>query len=367
MRMVDVTTGHSTIRLFSRHLADTVYQGRNPSMRNIVEAHTTWKSYVSDDSHPTGLGAANVILPEVQRARSAQAPESSRSILVGTALLGLICYAGRKYRRRFVAAILLACIGVGAGEAAMVAPLGGPAGRDWELVRNLSDEFGGPAVNDAIWQRGWLSSDPDNVQIANGTLLLTIPKASGSYSPGAYMASREMGSYGYYEARMKPNANTGREVGCAFWLFNGASSNGINYREIDIVEQFGSTDPWANFNLYHRHDGGEMVQYWNGVQDSTFPTDYHVYGLDWTPTTLTTYIDGVKIVAVENPAFDIGMSVVMSYGYAKAPSADQLPASMSFDYVRVWQAVPEPSSIVLLIVAVMGLTPYAWRRQRAKA
>lgn len=63
---------------------------------NSEPNHATWNFYVPDGLHPTALGSANVILPEIQRVLTAQAPEPPMLGLASLGLVWLLLYRWRK-------------------------------------------------------------------------------------------------------------------------------------------------------------------------------------------------------------------------------------------------------------------------------
>ena len=98
------------------------------------------------------------------------------------------------------------------------------------------------------------------------------------------------------------------------------------------------------------------------------PTTYHYYGVNWNPSTITFYIDGVQrfqISGTDAAKFNVPLFVMLNtqnFTWLGDPTS-QLPATMSVDYVRVWSdnviAVAEPSNIKLSASALIGLLAYA--------
>ena len=122
-------------------------------MYNSEPDHATWKGYIPDDIHPNTLGIAEVILPEVQRALTAQVPEPTSSMLLVTAMLGMLCFVGRQSRCRktvfkmgFFFAIASVCATGSAALSWNIMPLGDsityggavPGGYRGQLYNNLN-------------------------------------------------------------------------------------------------------------------------------------------------------------------------------------------------------------------------------------
>jgi beta-glucanase (GH16 family) len=238
----------------------------------------------------------------------------------------------------------------------------------WKLV--FQDEFEGHALDGSKWTTCYPWFDPAGgctnegnhelewylpqaVTVAGGTVTLradqgpytgtngtVYPYTSGMIASGATPSTdpRFVYQYGYAEARLKLPA--GRGLWPAFWL---APADGTWPPEVDIAERVGGTSP----------DKVEMVLHFalpQGGHDSSitefegpdFQAEWHVFGLEWTPDELTWYIDGVmrkhytKVKNIpQKPMYPIVSLAVL--GRRPPDASVQFPATMSVDYVRVWQ------------------------------
>lgn len=103
--------------------------------------------------------------------------------------------------------------------------------------------------------------------------------------------------YGYLEARIKMNCGNGFFP--AFWLYGvnyGSTHQGADYQEIDIFEM---TYGHQSSNI--THDQNIMTSNRHYLESPTNPptlfmindyTNYHKYGLEWTPSKFIYYVDG---------------------------------------------------------------------------
>jgi beta-glucanase (GH16 family) len=88
---------------------------------------------------------------------------------------------------------------------------------------------------------------------------------------------------------------------------------------------------------------------------------YHVYGLAWTPSTITWYFDGAETYQASNTYWHDPQHIIFdletNIPWAGTPESNLLPAAMSVDYFRMWTMtdVPEPSSLIILAMVA------AWR------
>lgn len=158
--------------------------------------------------------------------------------------------------------------------------------------------------------------------------------------------------YGYFEARMRWDVVNGAWP--AFWLipaqdakgeavYNGTKETG----EIDIFEGqgdhphtfYGTIHDWVNL-----HDHANKNNAFNISNNIDF-SQFHVYGLLWTPGKVTWYLDNQPLHSENTPAiFDRqDFFLVLSMGEGQDWKAGDLsgittPAmTMNVDWVRVWQ------------------------------
>jgi hypothetical protein len=183
----------------------------------------------------------------------------------------------------------------------------------------------------------------------------TCPYQYHHYTSGA-ITSFENIQFGYVEARIKLSDNYG--LFPAFWT----QVHGVIYNEIDIFEMTpGSlnTDPASLFynqvstknimtNNLHISD--------NDISNLNFQahyinnyTQWHTYGLEWTPSKLIYYIDGQAIRNSENPNYSLHPSlggdiniptgIVLNLAlynfvaYAQSPNEWYLPTDYPIDYL----------------------------------
>jgi beta-glucanase (GH16 family) len=156
-------------------------------------------------------------------------------------------------------------------------------------------------------EREWYTSAANKLN-GSSNLVITANKLSANTAPNCYYGKCEWSSgkittynkvnftYGYLEARIKNPAGGGTWP--AFWMLG----NDIAIRpwplcgEIDIMEGEGNapytnwgTAHWANTNQWDhiQGPGNNTVSLSSKLSDA-----YHTYGILWTPTSLTWYVDG---------------------------------------------------------------------------
>jgi beta-glucanase (GH16 family) len=234
---------------------------------------------------------------------------------------------------------------------------------DWHLA--FHDEFSGPTVAANVWadKFWWGGNVYDNsdeleaydrsaVSTSNGALNITArkqntagtdartyPYASGLLTTGGVDGQAAAGftfTHGYAEARIK--IPKGQGLWPAFWMLPASRHDGNG--EIDIMEVIGS-DPVTHEMHYHVHGNHEGKAWHSGIDLSQ---DYHVYAVDWQADHIAFYVDGIErwryadAASIVNEPMYLMLNLAVGGQWPGAPDATtQFPATMSVDYVRVWQ------------------------------
>lgn len=239
-----------------------------------------------------------------------------------------------------------------------------------------SDEFDGNAVNTNNWSfetggGGWGNNEKEfyqaeNATVANGNLVITAKKQSVGGMP--YTSARMITkgkrefTYGRFEARIKLPQGQGQWP--AFWML-GANISTVPWPkcgEIDIMENTNT----SNSVLGTMHWFSNAYTYYGG-NTTTTPQDYHVYRVDWTPTAITWFVDGVQFWTgnIENningteefhsPFFVLLNLAVGGNLPGQTIDESRLPASMYVDYVRVSQLTGSSTAPIGQVVTLKGI------------
>lgn len=123
-----------------------------------------------------------------------------------------------------------------------------------------------------------------NIDIANNLLTLSLTKGGDRGYEGAEYRSGARFSYGYFSVSMKPAKCSG--VISSFFTYTGRP-----WHEIDI-EFLGDDTTKVQFNYFTNGEGGYEYIYDLGFDASE---DFHEYGFDWQPDSITWYVDGVSV------------------------------------------------------------------------
>lgn len=232
-----------------------------------------------------------------------------------------------------------------------------------------SDEFNNSEVNMSNWTfetgaGGWGNNElqnythGDNAHISDGKLIITAKKVDDHKAAGSYTSTRLISSgkqefaYGRMEVRAKLPSGTG--IWPAIWML-GANVGQVGWPacgEIDIMEYVGF-EPNVIHSTIHTPSG------FGGDGDGSEKTldtaeeEFHIYGMLWTETKITFYVDTPEnVVHVYEPSskndsnwpfnkpyfFILNIAVGGNWGGVKGIDNSIFPQTMEIDYVRVYQA-----------------------------
>ncbi|WP_068775041.1 glycoside hydrolase family 16 protein [Paenibacillus sp. FJAT-26967] len=159
--------------------------------------------------------------------------------------------------------------------------------------------------------------------------------------------------YGYFEIRAK-FSNAGGGGHQAWWLVGTQEDTDANGQttknsEIDIIESFFSKPQTWRIAAYGWNDP-DFLSYWEGFEDpvpSGNPTEeFHIYGMEWTPTALNFYYDNQLYKTINQaPQSPMGMILGIYTDAGSGQHNNVFPKKWFVDYVRVWKkngGYPEP-------------------------
>lgn len=260
----------------------------------------------------------------------------------------------------------------------------------WHMVWN--DEFEGSDLDTTKWnttdsygrdqcfgggnnEQQCYTGTSQNVEIADGNLILTARSASGLSQGRTYTSGRVQSrgkgdfTYGKFEARIKLPSGQGSWP--AFWMLPTPSdgSSGGDYGtwaasgEIDIMEavNLGATAPGcaAPCKDIHGtlHFGGQWPNNAQTPSGSSTLTDidaFHTYAIEWYPDEMRWFLDGQQYHSRNqtewysqgapndpNAPFDRDFHLILNLAvggnWPGAADGQNFPRQMEIEYVRVYQ------------------------------
>lgn len=236
------------------------------------------------------------------------------------------------------------------------------------------DEFDGQSLDTSKWryatansggseQQAYTVGRTANVRLENSNLILEAKKdnyVSGwTWSSGRIDTSGLAGfKYGRLEAKLKYDVVSGAfpafwTIGTCAYYPTGEDVHGVKYSkgtqwaqngEIDMFEGRGTNSEISQGGWYNQDDGKGNLSMVFGTKNVD-ASQYHVYAIEWTETSITSYIDGVatgskdtsKITSWNRPMYIILNMAVGSTGGVPADNCTSM--KMEVDWVRVYAPV----------------------------
>lgn len=177
-----------------------------------------------------------------------------------------------------------------------------------------------------------------SISVANGVAAITAKNTGGgidgSWTSGILSTNGlHQWEYGYFQVTAKLPAGQGFWPG--IWLYQSGSNND----ELDMMESVGGGN-----TVYQTVHDASGQQYQSQTTSSTFTTSYNTYGMLWTPTSVTYYING-KETGSWNVAINASMWLMIDFEVAGAnewggPPNSSTPttAQMDISSVQVYQS-----------------------------
>lgn len=236
------------------------------------------------------------------------------------------------------------------------------------------DEFDGQTLDTTKWryathnsggseQQAYTMNRTENVRLENSNLILEAKKDgyvnNWTWSSGRIDTSGLAGfKYGRLEAKLKYDVVSGAfpafwTIGTCAYYPTGENVHGVQKSkgtqwaqngEIDMFEGRGTNAEIVQGGWYNQDDGKGNLQMIFGSKNID-ASQYHVYAVEWTETTMIAYIDGVEtgrknisdITSWQRPQYIIlNMAVGSTGGY---PTEDCTSMKMEVDWVRVYAPV----------------------------
>lgn len=185
--------------------------------------------------------------------------------------------------------------------------------------------------------------------ITDGTLKI-IAKKKGDEVISIRMNTHESWTYGYFEARLK--LPVGKGTWPAFWMLPKDQNKWPDDGEIDIMEEVGVRPNWTSSAIHSKAYYHSIKTHKTGEQYvPTAESDFHVYGLEWTPDYIMGFVDGKAHFIFRNDKmnnkdtwpFDkpfylkLNLAWGGDWGGMNGVDDGALPATYEIDYVRVYQ------------------------------
>jgi beta-glucanase (GH16 family) len=242
---------------------------------------------------------------------------------------------------------------------ATLALVTGASAQNWQLV--WQDTFDNGTIGpDWVFETGaggWGNNElqyyrQENATVENGALVITAKNESfgGAAYTSARMKTQGRASwkYGKIEARIAMPSFQG----CwpAFWML-GDSISSIGWPacgEIDIMEHVNTGN--TTYGAVHwTAPNGSQADYTGNTTANSAITNYHTYTVEWTPTAIKWFVDGVQFNVIDitngtggtsefHEKFFILLNLAIGGNWpGNTVNTGAMPAKMYVDYVKVYQ------------------------------
>jgi beta-glucanase (GH16 family) len=240
------------------------------------------------------------------------------------------------------------------------APGAAPVTPYGDVVQNYtlswSDEFDGTTLDTTKWDyridsKMWSTQQAANVSVADGKLNIDLKheKVGKKSYTGGGVISKQAFQYGYYEARYKVPPGSGWHT--SFWTmaYNDKNTKPVGTQEIDICEQDSvkTTSYSAGVIAWGNKGKGIGRKY---VKTPDLSADFHVWGCEFTPTTVRYFFDGKlthesNMTNIKQGPQNIWLTcIACGLGGTKYVDNGKLPATAEFDYVRFFESPDNKAS-----------------------
>lgn len=191
-----------------------------------------------------------------------------------------------------------------------------------EYKLTFIDDFDGTELNEEYWnyekhQPGWVNNElqeytdsKDNIYVKDGNLVIKANKETRTTEDGQQYdwytsgkvttAGKKDFRFGKFEIRAKSVAGQG--LWPALWMMprnENFYGQWPRCGEIDIMEQLGN-EPNKTYSTIHYGNPHKEQQGTYVLENGSFADDYHVYGLEWEPSEMRFYVDGILIKTVND-------------------------------------------------------------------
>ncbi|MCQ2505866.1 MAG: glycoside hydrolase family 16 protein [Lachnospiraceae bacterium] len=201
----------------------------------------------------------------------------------------------------------------------------------------------------------------ENVKVENGALIITA--RAEEYNERQYTSARintfghRSFKYGYFEAEACLPKATGTWP--AIWFLPESIRQGERWPlcgEIDLVEHVHRHKDDLFYSLHaqnHNHANPNTVQYTRTFHCDGVCENFHKYGMLWTEEYIEYFLDGKSVcrynksddedTSNESWPFDkeyfMILNVAVGGGFGGPVTDEELPSSMTVNYVRAWQKI----------------------------
>ncbi len=193
----------------------------------------------------------------------------------------------------------------------------------------------------------YYTSRSQNVIVQGGVLKIKAVKESfsGSSYTSARLLTKDLFAFKYGKVEVRAKLPEGKGTWPAIWMLgsNISTAGWPACGEIDIMEHKGNEPNKIHATLhYPGRSGGNADGSSRMITNAS--TEFHVYKLEWSATSIDIYVDNQMVHSVANNSkipfnhdFFIILNVAMGGTFGGAVDPGFTNATMEIDYVRVYR------------------------------
>ncbi|AWI27312.1 family 16 glycosylhydrolase [Flavobacterium pallidum] len=188
------------------------------------------------------------------------------------------------------------------------------------------------------------TNSADNVIVADGNLKITAKKEGSNYT-SARLKSENKFEFKYGKIEFRAKLPIGGGTWPALWALgqNYATNSWPACGEIDVMEHVGNNQNVIHGTLHYPGASGGNANT-NSTNVPNVSTEFHVYSVIWSATSIKFYVDGNVYHSYANVAgspfnadFFLIMNVAMGGNFGGTIDPAFTQSTMEVDYVRVYQ------------------------------
>ncbi len=227
------------------------------------------------------------------------------------------------------------------------------------------DEFDGDVLDQDDWthevgtgSNGWGNNElqyyrPQNTTIKEGCLVITARRENygGSEFTSSRIITQDKVTFQYGRVDIRAALPKGQGIWPALWMLgnNIGSVGWPSCGEIDIMEMIGGAgrEKTVHGTVHWESNGHASYGNDHSLASGTYGDKFHVFSIEWTPTTITWYVDDVQFNVIDitpadlaefHQSFFLIFNVAVGGNWPGSPDASTLfPQHLIVDYVRVFQ------------------------------
>ena len=180
---------------------------------------------------------------------------------------------------------------------------------------------------------------PNNVRVEGGILRLISKKENyggRNYTSGAVHTKGKF-SLLYGKVEMRAKLPKGQGLFPAFWMMTNKDDTWLP--EIDLVEMLGHRPDEIWMVLHRLDENNRLTSRSNSYKGEDYSIGFHTFGIEWSPDTITWFIDGAKRFKVGEfvPREDMYLYVNTAIGGdwpGRPDETTSFPAFYDIDYIK---------------------------------